>query len=215
MEEIIEPSNPPINSPEQKPKRQKIAPSVVMTLPNPISSSRRSDVSSVPSPFPISRPTKFNWVWARNFVISIQTRYMQDVLKDDNMPDFSTINHWMERYPKFSQWVKRSRTMFADYLAERSASMFDDPAPMEKMATKNGVFERISMSGVQRERYKSQAMFNLAAKFNPDTYGDKLNVHNSFDLSAVLTTINGPKTAKRLKQASKVIEAQAENKPTT
>ena len=152
------------------------------------------------SPFPTAQISKFNWVWARNFVISLQTRYMEDVLKDPDMPSFSSINGWMERYPKFCQWVKRSRMMFADRLAERSASMFDEPPVMEVLTTKNGSYERISMSGVQRERYKSQAMFNLAAKFNPDVYGEKLSVSNTFDLSVVLNASSGGKVLKKLKR---------------
>jgi hypothetical protein len=95
--------------------------------------------------------------------------------------------------------------MFADYLAERSGQLFDEAPPMETIQTKNGVYERISMSGVQRERYKSQAMQWQASKWNQERYGERLNVQNTFDLSVVLSSVN----AKGMKPA-KTIEAQVE-----
>jgi hypothetical protein len=152
------------------------------------------------SPFPASPITKFNWLWAREFVIKLQTNYLETVLKQPNMPSSSQINIWSEKYPKFKEWITRSRKIFADYLAERSASMFDEEPIYEVLQTKNGSYKRISMSGVQRERYKSQAMFNLAAKFNPDVYGEKINIQNTFDLSLVLNAASGGKLVKKLKR---------------
>jgi hypothetical protein len=170
-------------------------PSNTSVLPNP---RKRSDGNGL-SPFPAAPMTKFNWIWARNFVIQLQTRYFIDVVNDEGMPAASQVNLWMKKYPKFNQWVERSRMMFADYLAEKSSSMFDEPAPMETIKTKTGEYQRISMSGVQRERYKSQSMQWLASRFNPEKYGDKLQVANSFDLTAVLNLVHTP-SAKKLKK---------------
>jgi hypothetical protein len=206
-EQPSQPSAPTTpESSKRKPIKRKIPPSAVVSSPiKPIGSSAvRSDASGL-SPFPATPMGKMNWFWARHFVIQLQTRYMQDVLKDENMPSYSAVNAWMERYPKFKEWVLRSRRMFADVLAERSASMFDEKPPMEVLQTKNGSYERISMSGVQRERYKSQAMFNLAAKFNPDQYGEKMQVSGSFNLIAAIASTNG----KRIKPVIDTSQTQS------
>ena len=171
------------------------------------------------SPFGLGPMTKFNWPWAKTFCLAIQTQYMMDVLKQPNMPSYSQITLWSDKYPKFKEWIERSRKMFADYLAERSTQLFEDDPVMEVMQTKNGSYSRISMSGVQRERYKSQAMQWYASKWNPDKYGDKLNVQNSLDLSIVLSTVNTKATPKALKQATKqvnqIIDAEIERKNDT
>jgi len=199
--------------PEETPKpdtTQKTAPSVVNSPLIPRYSpgvNIRPDGNGL-SPFPRGPVTKFNWLWAREFVIKLQTRYMEQVLKDPGMPSSSQINLWSEKYPKFKEWISRSRRIFADYLAERSASMFDEPPVMEKLQTKNGVYERISMSGVQRERYKSQAMFNLAAKFNPEQYGEKIQMSGDMNVFNVIANINGPKTMRKMKKA-KTIEGDS------
>lgn len=187
----------------------------VSPLPKPKQLSRASGNS----PFPVANISKMNWLLAKDIAIKCQTMYLIDIVKLPNMPSIQTINRWMERYPKFGQWVSRSRIMFADYLAERSGQLFDEPAPTETVYTKNGSYERISMSGVQRERYKSQAMQWQAAKWNQDKYGDKLNVQNSLDLSIVLSTVNTKATPKALKQATKqvnqIIDAEIERKNDT
>ena len=60
-------------------------------------------------------------------------------------------------------------------------------------------------------RYKSQAKQWLASRFNPDRYGDKLNVQNTFDLSVVLNAAQPGKILKKLKRLQgEAIETQPE-----
>jgi hypothetical protein len=193
--------------PTKAAKTKKNAPPSLASSDNPIPSLSPKPLTKPGghSPFPTACPSKFNYLFGKHIAIQMQTRYLIDIVKDENMPSLSTINLWMKKYPKFSQWCSRSRTMFADYLAERSGQLFDEAPPMETIQTKNGVYERISMSGVQRERYKSQAMQWQASKWNQERYGERLNVQNTFDLSVVLSSVN----AKGMKPA-KTIEAQVE-----
>src|SRR6185369_10252364 len=180
-------------------------------LSNPLKQSSPTTLENRPKGvplFPPGRPTKFSWVLARDFCILIQKDYMIEVCKRPDMPQMQDINEWMRRYPKFNQWVTRSRTIFADYLAERSGQLFDEKPPMEVMKTKNGEYERISMSGVQLMRYKSQAMQWLATRFNPEKYGDKLNVHNTNDWTQVLSASLTRKTLRKVQAMSQPIDVQ-------
>lgn len=158
--------------------------------------------------YSVGRPTKFSWVLAKEITLLAQKDYLINIVQLPDMPTIQTINLWMLKYTKFNQWIQRARTLFADYLAEKSAQLFDESPPMEVIATKNGTYERISMSGVQRERYKSQAMFNLASKFNQERYGEKVNINNTFDLAEVLRIVNGPG-----KKAKPAIDVPTVSKP--
>ena len=95
--------------------------------------------------------------------------------------------------------VERSRVIYADHIAEQSIEIFEEKPPEETVKTKNGEYTRISMSGVQWLRYKAQGMQWMASRFNPEKYGDKLQVANTFDLTAVLNQVHTP-SAKKLKK---------------
>lgn len=170
--------------------------------------------------FPVGRPSKFSWPFAKLLCERIQNgEFLSKICDEKDMPNHQQINVWMNKYPKFKQWIERSRMVQADKIAEQSVTMFEEAPPMEKIQTKNGVYERISMSGVQLMRYQSQARQWYASKWNPDKYGDKLNVQNSLDLSIVLSTVNTKATPKALKQVTKqvnqIIDAQVERKNDT
>ncbi|MDE2099507.1 MAG: hypothetical protein KGL39_19805 [Patescibacteria group bacterium] len=155
------------------------------------------------APLPVGRPSKINWLQVKEICQRIQKgEFLTDILKTEGMPEVHTFMRWCDKYSKLAQWVERSRKVAADVLAEKSVTLFFEEPVTETLKTKNGSYERISMSGVQRERYKSQAMQWLATKWKPDTYGDKLNVQQTFDLSLVLNSVDTrPKELKQAKSA--------------
>jgi hypothetical protein len=145
----------------------------------------------VTSPLTVGRPSKFNWVLAKDICIRIQNgEFLTDICAEKDMPAMSDITRWSDKFPKFGQWLERSRKMAAHVLAEKSVKLFDDDPPMEVLQTKNGTIERISMSGVQRERYKSQSMQWLASKWGGENYGDTRRIEATMDLFTVLSSIN-------------------------
>ena len=152
--------------------------------------------------FPASpEPIKFSWLLVKEICQRIQKgEFLTDILKEQRMPQHHTFQQWCEKKPKIGQWVERSRRVASNVLAEKSVTLFFEEPVKEVLTTKNGSYERISMSGVQRERYKSQAMQWLAAKWGSELYGDKLNVTNTLDLTAVLNSVHGSKMAKKLKR---------------
>lgn len=198
-----------IKKPEQTPNFAPSASdsSLSMTKVTPRPSVHPSSDVSV---FKVGRPSKFNWLLVKDICLRMQNgEPLTTICKSKEMPEYCTVALWMKKYPKFNQMVERSRVIMADVIAERSMTLFDDEPPMEEVKTKNGSYTRISMSGVQRERYTSQSKQWLASRYNPEKYGDKMQVQGQFDLFHIVSNLNGGKLEKKLKKAQRVQESPA------
>ena len=204
--------------PEQpkKPESPESAPSKPLSSsppksPKPKQLSRPNGFSS----FPVGKPPKIDWLIVKDICQRIQKgEFLTDIQKLPGMPNDSVFRHWCEKNPKIHEWVERSRKVAASVLAEKSVTLFFEEPVKEVLQTKNGSYERISMSGVQRERYKSQAMQWLATKWNPETYGDKMQIQGQFDIFSVIKSINGNQR-KAIKNVSRAIDAGQNIPPVT
>lgn len=111
------------------------------------------------------------------------------------MPSRVTVYDWIDEYPEFGEAYNKAR--------KRQAESYVD----EAMQIADGVAGSDSGPAVGAARLQSDIRVKLAGKFNPERFGDKLDIHqqinvNSQHLHAVLDLARDEEPPRTLMPAS-------------
>jgi hypothetical protein len=108
------------------------------------------------------RPTDYNEMIAAEIIERTGNgELLTHICREPHLPSFTTLCDWRRRRPEFAQLIADARTDQATVLASNAVQILDD-APTE------------SMPQVQKADKQAQIRMKLAACYDRETYGDKV-----------------------------------------
>jgi hypothetical protein len=97
------------------------------------------------------------------------------ICRDDHMPPWRTVYHWMEDRPEFSARIARGRDMGMDAILEDTLLIADEPKEgIRREESETGV-KTVSEDMLGHRKLQIETRLKLLAKWNPKKYGDKLS----------------------------------------
>lgn len=115
------------------------------------------------------------------------------ICRDEHMPAWRTVYHWIEAQPEFAARIARARDLGYDAIAEEALEIANTPCEgVRTEVSENGTKEvREDMLG--HRKLQVETRLKLLAKWAPQKYGDK---------QAIDLNVTGP-LAERLARARK------------
>lgn len=106
----------------------------------------------------MARPTKYTEELGDRICAELASgRPLVKICEAEDMPATSTVYEWLRKYSEFSDTYTRAREDQADYIADESIAISDNP---------NG--------DVARDRLRVETRKWFASKLKPKKYGDKI-----------------------------------------
>ena len=105
--------------------------------------------------------------------ITVYGRAIRSVMKDDNLPDVTTLFKWLGENPNFSQRYAHALRSRADFWADEILTIAYK-TNLDYYIDKEGKINIVG-EAVQRSRVKIDTLKWLMAKVHPSKYGDKVN----------------------------------------
>jgi len=115
---------------------------------------------------------------------------------------WGTINKWKKRVREFGEGLREAQRMGAQKLAEETVEIADELTE--------------TMMGSARNKLRVETRMKLAAKYDPERYGDKADVESAMDWGKVLDEMRGLKKGEALVKAKEVaipVQAQVPQMP--
>tara|TARA_R110000787_G_scaffold139718_3_gene253384 strand:+ start:710 stop:1213 length:504 start_codon:yes stop_codon:yes gene_type:complete len=108
--------------------------------------------------------------------------------RQDNVPAWRTIYHWLDKDPEFLARIAHARDMGADAIAEETLEIIDT-MPMSA----GGDNPRLDSAHVAWMKNRVELRMKLLSKWNPKKYGDKVGVQHEGSFNLVVSTgVPGP-----------------------
>lgn len=125
----------------------------------------------------IGRPTTFSQHIADVICIRIaEGESLREIVKDEGMPDRSTVYDWLLRHSAFADQYARAREEQADTLADEIIAIADEQPEVIAVTNKQGELIEHKLDGafLQWQKNRIDARKWTAMKLKPKKYGDKL-----------------------------------------
>ncbi|RQS63847.1 terminase small subunit protein [Burkholderia sp. Bp8984] len=116
--------------------------------------------------------------------------YLRVICRDEHMPAWRTVYHWIEADKDFAARIARAREMGREAIMEDTLVIADTP--------EEGVETEISETGKKEKRgdmlghrkLKIETRFKILAKWDPKKYGEKIT-HSGDPDAPVALILNG------------------------
>jgi hypothetical protein len=113
--------------PETNPKPRKKPAEGAKAAKAGVSTSTPAEASKPPKKNPVGAPTTYNDHIAQVICIRIaEGESLREIVKDEGMPDRSTVYDWLLRHPEFADHYARARDEQADTLADEIIAIADE-----------------------------------------------------------------------------------------
>ena len=125
----------------------------------------------------VGRPTTFSQHVADVICIRIaEGESLREIVKDEGMPDRSTVYDWLLRHSAFADQYARAREEQADTLADEIIAIADEQPEVIAVTNKQGELIEHKLDGafLQWQKNRIDARKWTAMKLKPKKYGDKL-----------------------------------------
>jgi hypothetical protein len=125
----------------------------------------------------VGRPTTFSQHIADVICIRIaEGESLREIVKDEGMPDRSTVYDWLLRHSSFADQYARAREEQADTLADEIIAIADEQPEVIAVTNKQGELIEHKLDGafLQWQKNRIDARKWTAMKLKPKKYGDKL-----------------------------------------
>lgn len=97
---------------------------------------------------------------------------LRQICREDVMPPWRTVYHWIEDNPEFSARIARAREVGFDAIAEECLEIADESA-FDAIEGEDGAL-RSNSEVIQRSKLRVETRLKLLAKWSPKRYGDKV-----------------------------------------
>lgn len=145
------------------------------------------------------RPAKYGRELAEEIIQRLsEGEPLRQICRDQHMPEWRTIYHWMERDPELTAAIARARELGQDAIAEDILREIQDEP--ERILSEGG--GRIDSGYVQLIRARADIKLKLLAKWNPKKYGDRTTLAGDAENPVVVQS----DTTEELKEILKNIE---------
>lgn len=145
------------------------------------------------------RPAKYGRELAEEIIQRLsEGEPLRQICRDQHMPEWRTIYHWMERDPELTSAIARARELGQDAIAEDILREIQDEP--ERILSEGG--GRIDSGYVQLIRARADIKLKLLAKWNPKKYGDRTTLAGDAENPVVVQS----DTTEELKEILKNIE---------
>lgn len=145
------------------------------------------------------RPAKYGRELAEEIIQRLsEGEPLRQICRDNHMPEWRTIYHWMERDPELTSAIARARELGQDAIAEDILREIQDEP--ERILSEGG--GRIDSGYVQLIRARADIKLKLLAKWNPKKYGDRTTLAGDAENPVVVQS----DTTEELKEILKNIE---------
>lgn len=145
------------------------------------------------------RPAKYGRELAEEIIQRLsEGEPLRQICRDQHMPEWRTIYHWMERDSELTAAIARARELGQDAIAEDILREIQDEP--ERILSEGG--GRIDSGYVQLIRARADIKLKLLAKWNPKKYGDRTTLAGDAENPVVVQS----DTTEELKEILKNIE---------
>jgi len=164
--------------PETKPKTRKTTRQEKITKPAVYETVDDAPTPEKPKKNPVGAPTTYNSHIA--FVLCTRIaegESLREIVKDEGMPDRSTVYDWLLRHPEFADQYARAREEQADTLADEIIAIADEqPEIIAVLDKKTGALIEHKLDGafLQWQKNRIEARKWTAMKLKPKKYGDRV-----------------------------------------
>ena len=164
--------------PETKPKTRKTTRQEKITKPAVYETAEDTPTPAKPKKNPVGAPTTYNSHIA--FVLCTRIaegESLREIVKDEGMPDRSTVYDWLLRHPEFADQYARAREEQADTLADEIIAIADEqPEIIAVLDKKTGALIEHKLDGafLQWQKNRIEARKWTAMKLKPKKYGDRV-----------------------------------------
>jgi hypothetical protein len=164
--------------PETKPKTRKTTRQEKITKPAVYETVDDAPTPAKPKKNPVGAPTTYNSHIA--FVLCTRIaegESLREIVKDEGMPDRSTVYDWLLRHPEFADQYARAREEQADTLADEIIAIADEqPEIIAVLDKKTGALIEHKLDGafLQWQKNRIEARKWTAMKLKPKKYGDRV-----------------------------------------
>lgn len=110
----------------------------------------------------------------------VEGKSLRTICQGDNMPDRKSIRRWVKTNPEFAIIFNEAKEDAADAFAEELIDIADEEVPLDERG-------RLDAGVVQKQRLKVDTRKWIASKLKPKSYGDKLDVAHSGNVSVTRT----------------------------
>jgi hypothetical protein len=181
--------------PETNPKPRKKPAEGAKAAKAGVSTSTPAEASNPPKKNPVGAPTTYNEHMANVICIRIaEGESLREIVKDEGMPDRSTVYDWLLRHPEFADHYARARDEQADTLADEIIAIADEqPEIIAVVDKKTGALIEHKLDGafLQWQKNRIDARKWTAMKLKPKKYGDKIAVGGDPDGVPIKTEDTG------------------------
>lgn len=144
------------------------------------------------------RPSSFDQVVATQICERLASgESLRNICRDDDMPDRSTVQRWLDSFIDFRGQYARARELQADYWAEEILEIADTVRIGDKIKVGKDGTEVTTGDMVDRAKLQVDARKWIVSKLLPKKYGDRITQeHTGADGEkiAVNVLINRPKS---------------------
>lgn len=126
------------------------------------------------------RPTNYT----QHIALVICTRIaegesLREIVRDEGMPDRSTVYDWLLRHPEFADQYARAREEQADTLADEIVAIADEPpevVPVIDKRTGELIEHKLDSAYLQWQKNRIDARKWTAMKLKPRKYGERVEL---------------------------------------
>src|SRR3982751_6781862 len=113
---------------------------------------------------------------------------LRQICRDEGMPAWRTVYHWMEEDADFAARIARARVAGFDAIAEECLEIADDRRfDTTTAGFGSNTYEVANTEWITRSRVRIDTRLKLLAKWSPKKYGEKLELAG--DQNSPLTVV--------------------------
>ena len=130
--------------------------------------------ATAPAAVRMGRPTNYTVALADAICVELSENVVSlaSICRRPEMPGYSTICQWLDRYPDFAEKYARARDRQADVIAEQTLEIADDMSRDVKLDEDGR--PSVDHEHIARSRLRVDTRKWIASKLKPKKYGDKL-----------------------------------------
>lgn len=104
---------------------------------------------------------------------------LRAICRDEGMPPWRTLYHWIEDHADFAARIARARELGFDAIAQEALSIADTPVIGEETEESDDGKTRVKRADMLGHRkLQVETRLKLLAKWDPKRYGDRVDLNH-------------------------------------
>ncbi|AAR97692.1 terminase small subunit [Bordetella phage BPP-1] len=101
---------------------------------------------------------------------------LRQICRDEHMPAWRTVYHWIEARPEFAERMERARRAGFDAIAEEALEIANTPQTGEETEESDDGYKVKRGDMLGHRKLQVETRLKLLAKWHPTKYGDKTSM---------------------------------------